>query len=67
MRLEGVLPKSRWYRNIFRETLFELGQEGDEAECPNDDLGNSPLIFYSVRVEACPAPFDTLMRQDKIE
>jgi hypothetical protein len=27
----------------------------------------SPLIFYSVRVEACPAPFDTLMRQDKIE
>jgi hypothetical protein len=67
MRLEGLLPKSRCLRNIFRKTLSELGQEGDEAECPYDDSGNILLTFDNVRVEACSAPFDTRMSQDKIE
>jgi hypothetical protein len=67
MRLEGILPKSRYLRNTFRETLFELTPEGDKAECPHEDLSNGPLTFDNVRVEACPAPSDTATALSKVE
>jgi hypothetical protein len=43
----GLLPKSRCSVNLFRETQFELGQQGDEAfsEMPHHPDPNTHMTI----------------------
>jgi hypothetical protein len=52
--IKRLLPKSRCFRNTFRETQFELGYQGDEAfsEMP----GGKALSFHGLSMGETPGP-----------